>query len=205
MAENLRYREFPAISTQPKTTKPKTRVGGDSPAAPIPAMPQPEPLSKAKKRMSSYALKLQNQTPRPKAQGHPKTRNQKHVLEATPTAPLPHMSQPCPFSVAKSVCFRMQSNSGIKTRGHRRRAQTPGPRLQAPGLQGRSPRPQGPSSELQNLVLAARAHASYQKFIKSEGAHCAQRRTIFWALTAEQGRKPLVPNSHLQAAANDFL
>ena len=120
-------------------------------------------------------------------------------------SPTPTMSQPCPFSVAKSVCFRMQSNSGIKTRGHRRRAQTPGPRLQAPGLQGRSPRPQGPSSELQNLVPAAWAHASYQKFIESQWTHCAQRRTIFGALTTEQGRKPLVSKTHLQAAANDFL
>ena len=150
VAENLRYREFPAISTQPKTTKPKTRVGGDSPAAPIPAMPQPEPLSKAKKRMFSYVLKLQNQTPRPKAQGHPKTRNQKHVLEATPTAPLPQCHSPARFLWQKAcvfACTRTQE-SKPEVPGAGPRLQGPGSRLQGSRAEAPGLRAQAPSSKI---------------------------------------------------------
>ena len=150
--------------------------------------------------MFSYVLKFQNQTPRPKTQGAQNTMS-KTRAGGDSHSPTPAMPQPCPLFCGKKRMF----SHALKLRNQNPRSQAQGPDSMDPWLQGRSPRPQGPSSELQNLVLAARAHASYQKFIKSEGAHCAQRRTIFGALTAEQGRKPLVPNSQLQAAANDFL
>ena len=123
VAKNLRYRKFPAISTQPKTTKPKTRVGGDSPAAPIPAMPQPEPLSKAKKRMFSYVLKLQNQTPRPKAQGHPKTRKSKTRVGGDSHSPTPTHVTALPVFCGKKRVF----SHAVEFRNQNPRSQAQGP------------------------------------------------------------------------------
>ena len=149
VAENLRHRKFPAISAQPKTRSPKTRVGGDSQQPQIPAMPQPWPFSKAKSvcfRMSSNS-RIKPRGPRPRA---PKTRSQKHVLEATPTAPLPQCHSPARFSVAKSVCFRLHSSSESKPelQGTGPRLQGTGSRLQGSRAEAPGLRAQAPSSKI---------------------------------------------------------
>ena len=154
-------------------------------------LPQPQSrnatalsVSRSKKAYVFVCIHTPESKPEVQGPGHPKHEPTKHVLEATPTAPSPAMPQPCPVSEAKSVCFRMHSDSGIRTpdsraQGPDSRAQAPGsigPRAEAPGL-----RAQGPSSELQNLMSTAWALRSYQIFIEYEWTHCAQRRSIFWA------------------------
>ena len=131
----------------PAQTRNQKHVLEAIPTAPIPQCHSPVRFLKQKAYVS-YAFKLQNQNPRSKAQDTQNTKPTKHVLEATPTAPIPQCHSPVRFLKQKRVCFRMHSNSGIKTQGPRPRAQTPGPRLQAPGLQGRSPRPQGTGPKL---------------------------------------------------------
>ena len=181
--------KIPSYINPAQNTKPKNTCWRRLPAAPIPAMPQPWPFSKESVcfRMSSNS-RIKPRGPMPRA---PKTRNQKHVLEATPAAPppVPQCHSPARFLWQKAYAFACTRTPESKPEPH-----GPGPRLQGPGSRlqgsmGRSPRPQCPSSELQNLVPTAWAHASYQKFIKSEWAHCAQRRAIFWPLVTEQGRK----------------
>ena len=128
-----------------------------TPTAPIPQCHSPAGFLKQKAYVfvSTQPPESNLEAPGP---GHPKHEAKKHVLEATPAAPSPSMPQPCPFSEARSLCFRMHSNSGTEPPGPRLWAQTPwaqgtgfiGPRAEAPAL-----RAQGPSSELQNLVPTA--------------------------------------------------
>ena len=82
--EILRYRKFPAISTQPKTRRQETRVGGDS-HSPSPAMPQPCPFSRGKAHVF-VCIQTPESRPEVHGPGHPKHEANKHVLEATPTA-----------------------------------------------------------------------------------------------------------------------
>ena len=128
---------IPAQNTKPQ----KTRVGGDSQQ---PQLPQCHSPGRFLKQKAYVFVCLQTPESNPEAQGpgHPKTRNQKHVLEATPAAPQSRNATALPVSGAKSVCFRTHSNSGIKTRGRRPRAQTPwihGSRAEAPGLRAQAP------------------------------------------------------------------
>ena len=196
--------KIPSYINPAQNTKPKNTCWRRLPAAPIPAMPQPWPFSKAKSvcfRMSSNS-RIKPRGPRPRA---PKTRSQKHVLEATPTAPLPQCHSPARFSVAKNVGFRMHSSSESKPelRGTGPRLQGTGSRLQ--GSMGRSHRPQGPSSELQNLVPTAWAHAGYQNFIKSLWTIARSAERFFGLWLQSRGEKPIVSSTHLQATATDFL
>ena len=190
VAENLRYRKFPAISTQPKTRSPKTRVGGDSQQPQFPQCHSPGRF--LKKACVFVCLQIPESNPEAQCPGHPKRETKNTCWRRLPQPPSPLVPQ-C-HSTARFLWQKAYAFACTRTPESKPEPHGPGPRLQGPGSRlqgsmGRSPRPQCPSSELQNLVPTAWAHASYQKFIKSEWAHCAQRRAIFWPLVTEQGRK----------------
>ena len=152
VAENLRYRKFPAISSQPKTRSPENTCWRRLPAAPIPAMPQPWPFSKAKSvcfRMSSNSrIKPRGPRPRTPKNTRPKTR----VGGDARSPPAPQCHSPVRFLKQKAYVFACTQTPDSEPQTPGPSAQTPGPWLQAPlGPWAEAPglRAQGPSSELQ--------------------------------------------------------
>ena len=142
--------KIPSYINPAQNTKPKNTCWRRLPAAPIPAMPQPWPFSKAKSvcfRMSSDS-RIKPRGPRPRA---PKARSPKTRVGGDSHSPTPAMPQPCPLFCGKKRRFSHALELRIKTRAPRHRAQTPGHRLQAPGLHGPKPQAswaQAPSSKI---------------------------------------------------------
>ena len=151
VAENLRHRKFPAISTLAKNTKPENTCWR--------RLPQPQScsatalsVSEAKSlcfRMYSTS-RIKARGPGPKAPQNTKPKNTCWRRFPQPPAPLCH--SPVRFLKQKAYAFACTQTPDSEPQIPVPRAQTPGLRLQAPlGPWAEAPglRAQEPSSELQ--------------------------------------------------------